>query len=305
MTTSILIHPEELTKKWIDRAVRLGCDAIALHPRGGKEAADTLAELLTLFDVPEYRVLLDYAAARGLEIEYEFHALSYLLPRALFAEHPEYFRMDENGKRSPDCNLCFSNADALSIVKTRAAELAARLYRSTDRFYFWADDVHTGTCHCEKCRGLSPSDKNLLLMNAMIEGIRRKNPNARLACLAYRDTLAVPTAVKPAEGIFLEYAPIERDAHTPIEAQSDGRERELVRFFGDGAKVLDYWLDNSLFSKWKKPPARFSPDRAVIAADLEYYERIGFESVSSFACFLGDDYEALYGEPDIPKLKRE
>lgn len=303
MTASILIHPEELTKKWIDRAARLGYDVIALHPRGGKEAADTLAELLALLETREYRALLDYAASLGLGIEYEFHALSYLLPRRLFAEHPEYFRMDENGERNPDCNLCFTNEDALAIVKTRAKALAKRLYRSTDRYYFWADDVMSGTCRCEKCRGLTPSDKNLLLMNAIATALREDMPDARLACLAYRETLDVPKTVRPAEGVFLEYAPIERDAHTPIEAQSDGRERELIRFFGGGAKALDYWLDNSLFSKWKKPPVRFSPDRAVIEADLEYYGRVGFDSVSSFACFLGEDYEALYGEPDIPKLK--
>ena len=39
---------------------------------------------------PEYRALLDYAADRGLEIAYEFHAAATLLPRDLFDRHPEY-----------------------------------------------------------------------------------------------------------------------------------------------------------------------------------------------------------------------
>ena len=32
---------------------------------------------------------------KGLEIEYECHAMGYLLPRELFFVHPEYFREDK------------------------------------------------------------------------------------------------------------------------------------------------------------------------------------------------------------------
>ena len=74
----------------------------------------------------------------------------------------------------------------------------------------------------------------------------------------------------------------------------------LLSFFGNkGAKVLEYWLDNSLFSGWKKPPKAFSADKSSILTDVEYYKAMGFEQISTFACFLGDDYEVLYGEADI------
>jgi hypothetical protein len=74
----------------------------------------------------------------------------------------------------------------------------------------------------------------------------------------------------------------------------------LLDFFGrDSAKALDYWLDNSLFSGWKKPPAEFTLDREALAHDLAYYSENGVRNITVFACYLGDDYEALYGEPDI------
>ncbi len=306
MATSVLIHPEELTKKWADRAKALGYDTIAMHPRGGKQAPETLKEMLMMFQDDGFRALIDYAADIGLKIEYEFHAVGYLLPRELFSEHPEYFRMNENGERTADCNLCFSNPDAVSIVKKRAAELALKLYRSEKRFYFWADDVRGSTCLCPECRKLSPSDKNLMLMNGMLSAIRERIPDAELACLAYQDTIGVPETVKPVDGIFLEYAPIDRDMHLPIEFQSaetNGAVGKLLDFFGRrGSKVLEYWIDNSMFSKWQKPPKEYEPDRDVIRSDVEYYRKLGFEIISSFACFLGDDYEALYGEPDVPSL---
>ena len=74
----------------------------------------------------------------------------------------------------------------------------------------------------------------------------------------------------------------------------------LLDFFGaDDAKALDYWYDNSLFSRWKKPPQPFSVDRDVLFSDFEYYRSLGFSDIGCFACFLGEDYEALYGDVDI------
>ena len=307
MSDTLLIHPEELTKKWIDRLKRLGYDGIALHPRGGKQAPATLAEMVETLKTPGYRALLDYAADVGLTVEYEFHAVGYLLPRELFASHPEYFRMNEEGVRTPDFNLCFSNADAVAVVKRRAKELAKQLYRSEKKFYFWADDAKGSTCSCEKCRRYSPSDKNLFLMNEILGAIREEIPDARLACLAYQDTINVPEKIRPADGIFLEYAPIDRDLKVPIGDQNGGANgavRDLLAFFGKkDSKVLEYWMDNSMLSKWQKPPKEYKPDKEVIRADVALYRSVGFENISSFACFLGDDYEALYGEPDVPSLK--
>ena len=119
--------------------------------------------------------------------------------------------------------------------------------------------------------------------------------------LAYFECLQPPTKVKPEAGIFLEYAPIERDMHKPIAGTGDAATLEaLLNTFGrENAKVLEYWLDNSLFSGWKKPPKPFEADVAVVQADVPWYAGLGFSDISTFACFLGEDYEALHGEPDI------
>jgi len=300
----LLIHPSELTKRWIDRLACAGIDTLGLHPEGGKSSIDSLNNLLRLLETEEYRALINYAIdERGLQIEYEFHAAGWLLPRELFDTHPEYFRLDENGERVREIDFCRTNEAAIEIVAERAAELAKKLYRSTDRYYFWLDD-NAPLCHCDKCRDLSPSDAQLAVMNAIVKRLRKDDPNAKLACLAYQKFIEPPKTVRPEEGIFLEFAPIKRNMSRPA---SEGDELvyvdSLLEFFGKkDAKVLEYWYDNSLFSKWKKPPKPFAANNSLIRGDIDYYTAKGFEHISSFACFLGDDYEELHGDFDVSEF---
>ena len=298
---SLLIHPDELSYKWIDRIAENGIPTLALHPPGGRNADQTLMALCERLEDAEYRKMIDYARGRGISIEYEMHSARFLLPKSEFEKHPEYFRMTREGERSPDLNCCPSSEAALDIIAENAARLAKRLYGSTNRFFFWLDDARDGKCHCPKCIGLSASDQQLMILNRIIKRLRKDIPNASLSYLAYMETIAPPTDIKPEDGIFLEYAPFERDFHKPLsDDRQSGYVPALLDFFGrEGAKALDYWYDNSLFSRWKKPPQPFSVDRDVLCSDFRYYRALGFSDVGCFACFLGGDYEELYGEVDI------
>ena len=302
MVKNILIHPEELNKKWIDRMADGGIKILGIHPHGGGRATESLKELIGLLETAEYRALIDYAISRGLEIEYEMHAARFLLPAELFESHPEYFRTMANGERTDKFNFCVSNAEALDLVAKNAAELAKKLYCSRPVFYFWLDDAKNCHCKCEKCRDLSPSDQLLIAVNAMIGEIRKYIPDAKLAYLAYQDSLEVPTAIKPADGVFLEYAPIEKyknEAPERIEVERNMLLKQADYFGWKDSKVLEYWLDNSLFSGWKKPPKPFTANAQAIKKEVAEYADLGFEIISTFGCFLGEDYEELYGEPDI------
>ena len=310
MKNGMIIHPGELSKKWIDRLADAKVNTLGIHPEGGAGAPKSLERLLELLKTPEYRVLIDYARSRGLRIEYEIHAAGYLMDKSLFAEHPEYFRMNSAGERTSDWNFCVSNPDALALFARRAAELAQALYGSGKDFYFWMDDGRGIHCNCPKCRALSPSDQQYIALRAAIGEIRRHIPDARMAYLAYIDTIEPPTAVENDGAIFLEYAPFEK-----YTARGEDREKRISRekamiaplldcFGRENAKVLEYWYDNSLFSRWKKPPARFVLDEEAMQRDVREYREMGFSRASTFACFLGNDYEELYGEADIRPFAR-
>lgn len=302
----LLIHPEELSERWINLAKKHGLKRLSIHPWGGKQAHITLAQLLSDLETPAFREKIDTLVDSGVEIGYEFHAASYLLPRELFAEHPEYFRMDEEGNRTAEKNFCFSNTEACDIIAKNAVLLAKKLYKSQNDYYFWLDDARKASCHCPECRKHSFADHQLIVMNRILRELRKDDPAARLCYLAYFEALAVPKETVPEEGIFLEYAPIERfDDRENIAPPTVNLEalHGLLDFFGTkNAKVLEYWYDNSLFSRWKKPPVAFVPNNETIKAEFAFYKDLGFEVLSSFACFLGDDYIALYGEPDLSSL---
>ena len=239
---TLLIHPDELSHKWINRFVTHKIPTLGIHPVGGKRAPLFIADLLERLEDPAYRALLDEAAAQGIAIEYELHAARYLLPADLFDTHPDWFRMNQNGERTPDVNFCAASEECLDYVAERASELTKKLYRSTSRYFLWLDDTRDFQCHCPACRTLSPSDYQLKILNHIVKRLRRDDPKATLAYLAYISCIDSPKTVTPEEGIFLEYAPIERDFHKPLEtnSQSEPLERLLAYFGKENAKVLDY-----------------------------------------------------------------
>ena len=305
MNCELLVHPDEITKDLIDRLAAAGVNTLGIHPVGGKDAADSLRSLLDDLSGDKLPAMLDYAAERGLSVEYEFHSASYLLPRELFSSHPEYFREDENGTRTPKYNFCVSSVEALDIYAENAVKVASALYRSAPKYYFWLDDKKDSHCRCKKCRDLSSSEKQLKVINAVAKRLKEFRADAKIAYLAYFDCVEVPTKVTPAENVFLEYAPFEKyvykgEDRDEVVAKERDSALPLLDLFGrTDSKVLEYWYDNSMFSGWKKPPRKFILDRATMEKEIDEYRSMGFEYMASFACYLGEDYNALYEKADF------
>ncbi|MBO4407366.1 MAG: DUF4838 domain-containing protein [Clostridia bacterium] len=300
----VVVHPDEVTGFWRDTFLQTDLRLLGIHPVGGAGSHGRVKKLAEEGLPAESRDHLATLKRAGVGIEYELHVMSLLLPRELFARHPEYFRTDEKGGRNPDLNCCASNPDALEIVAENAARLARALPSSTHRYSFWLDDARSGICRCPACASLSAADQALLVYNAVERGIRRADPLGRQSYLAYCGASELPARVTPEDGIYLEYAPFDRDPTLPMthsgNAPSAKNARELAAFFGaKEGKVLEYWLDNSKYSGWKKPPKKLVPDPDVIRRDLDFYDLLGFRTATTFACFLGEDYEALWGKPDL------
>lgn len=303
----ILVHPEDLSADWIIRMEEAGLNNLGLHPVGGRRAHESLQRAIDTHMLPESRRLRSMANDRGINVEYEAHVMGWLMPRHLFPTHPDWFRMNKKEERIADFNMCASNPDALEYLAERTRLLASLIDTGANKYYLWTDDVCGYSCHCPECSHLSPSDQQLRLVNAMLRGLKRYNIGAKLCYLAYHDALETPRNVMPLEGVFLEFAPINRNHHRPINdvaceqnASESKHLQELLYFFGrEDSRVLDYWMDNSLFSNWTKPPKQFKLDAEAMAHDVEFYKSLGFEEITSFGCYLGPDYEALYGKADL------
>ena len=299
LTRGVVITAKDLTlEDWPERARMAGLTTIALHP---------FPEMLQEFvQTNRGRSFLTRCMELGLEVEYELHAMKELLPRYLFSSHPELFRMDDHGDRTPDANLCVHSEQAADIVCKNAVRISRALRPTTDRYFYWGDDGQPW-CSCPACREYSDSDQALILENRILRAIREENPNARLAHLVYINTLEPPSVIKPDPGIFLEFAPIRRSYDIPYNQQSgppyqDGLanlDSNLEIFGTEDAQVLEYWLDSSRFSKWGKPAVKIPWDRQIFLSDLHSYASRGIRRITSFAVYVNADYVARYGDPPL------
>jgi len=304
----IVLDLYDLHDEWPDLLQRAGVNVLGIHNWSmDNRFSEKIDEIIAYFRSAEGAGMLEALKKRGIEVEFELHAMSWLLPREWFSRFPEWFRMDEHGNRTQLDNMCPSNEEALEVIGRNAAKLAVLLPPTTNRYYMWQDD-NRPWCMCDKCRALSASDQTLIVNNAILEAVRTVRSDAMLSHLAYTSTLETPPVlVKPKAGIFLEMAgPIIHRAkeQRSVRLRDDEKfcqalARNLQVFDVREAQVLEYWLDISLFSGWKKPVPKLEFDAARAADDIAYYKELGFRSITTFGVFLDRDYFGKFGEPPV------
>jgi len=305
MKKGVVITPGDLDgADWPQRMKQVGLNTLGLHSGGGG-SHDVLAMLGTTAE-RSYREKL---RATGLDYEYELHAAHALMDRQLFSSRPELFIAEKNtGKRITGGNWCASSREALHQIGLNAGALATRLEPSTHRYFFWGEDSSSGWCHCDECSGLTPSDQNLLSMNALARELQKYDPEARVAYLAYAGTLNVPEVVRPAANVFLEFAPIDRcyrhaidDLHCSINRLVWKKLLDLLEVFEPSrTHILEYWLDVSLFSRWDpKHPVQPNVSREVIKRDVQVYHQLGIRSFTTFAVYMNGKYFEKYSDWEL------
>jgi hypothetical protein len=191
----------------------------------------------------------------------------------------------------------------LEIICENAVEIGKVLRPTTSRYFYWGDDGRLW-CRCPKCQELSPSEQALVIENRIRRALREVDPKAQVAHLAYHNTLTPPRKVKADQGIFLEFAPIKRRYDIPYEQQKDPKlagglhalETNLEVFPKSSVQVLEYWLDVSRFSRWKKPGVKLPWKREVFLADVKTYRSWGIRHIKTFAAWVDADYQVRFGD---------
>lgn len=271
---------------WVLLAKKAEINLIGIHSGGGgfenKKLVKVVENMVALRDGGN---LVQQASESGVNIEYELHAISTaLLSRHYFKQHPEWFIYDfRKGGRTPSFNCCPSSKVGLKFIGGNARALVKRFPATTGRYFLWSDDA-SYWCHCTKCFHFTNSDQEMMMMNKLLQSIRKDQPTARLAYLAYSQQMEPPQAVKPDQGIFLEYAPSARCYLHAINDQKCSVNRKawsellalLKMFKVEETHVLEYWLDLK---------RRFIIKPQVIRADIKAYNEIGIHSITTFVTF--------------------
>lgn len=296
-TRGIILDVNDLeTYNWPKKAKEVGINTIAAHI--------TPSQVSSFISSKKGKEFLEECKQNGIEVEYELHAMADLLPRELFEQDSTMFRMDKNGRRVADHNLCVHSENALAIVCENAIKYGHTLRPTTGRFFYWIDDG-APMCFCPSCKEYSDSEQALILENRLIKALKKEfGEDATLAHLAYHNTIKAPTKIKPEDGIFLEFAPFQRTWEKPINdtfAVRNGSpithgeyltylEENLKIFPVESAQILEYWLDVSLFSGWEKPAKQLPWNKDVFTSDIDTYSKYGIKHVTSFGVYLDSAY---------------
>ena len=294
-TRGVVLVPEDLTLgDWPQRVKQASLSTIGIHGNSPKTVASWVQSDAGQRFLAECR-------RWDIEVEYELHAMTELLPRNLFKKKPELFRMNDKGERTPDANCCVHSQQGLEIIAQTAVEIAKVLHPTTGRYFYWGDDGQPW-CLCRKCRGLSPSEQSLVVENRILHALRNLDAKAQIAHLAYANSLQPPKQIKPSRGVFLEYAPIHRRYDIPYSKQEpnkqdglDALDANLEVFPRDTAQALEYWLDVSRFSHWKRPAVKLPWKREVFLADVEAYRKRGIHHITTFAVWVDANYKERFG----------
>jgi len=206
------------------------------------------------------------------------HNIPRLLPRELFAEHPEYFRMDDTGQRQPDGNLCVSNVEAVQILVDNAlAEVRQNL--PMEQYGIQGEDTWSGGwCECPQCRNLTGIQQNMLLCRAVAAGLQAAGlSETRVSFAAYRDTLQPRIGQDELpDRLFVRFAPRERSFGKALNDPTSDRNRWYAanlegwaQLLGpDSLAITEYYTDSVLYSSFPVPLMR------VIAADMRYFRDV-------------------------------
>jgi hypothetical protein len=304
----IVVYPSDISSvgvdRWIDFMISADLNLLGIH---GFNDTESLSKLESFIGSKDGVSLLENCRKNKIDVEFETHALHLLLPRDLFIAHPEYFRMDTNGVRQNDLNMCFSSEDAYEEIEKNIRSVIRWLKPTTDRYFFWADDGYNGYCHCESCARYTESEQALIYENRLLKILQNINPSASLAHLAYNNTYKAPMEIKPDKGIFLEYAPIDRDLSKPIPEEHIRNLKDNLKVFPENtAHVLEYWIDVSKFSGWDRDILVKIPwNEQNCERDVELYRRLGIQSITSFGVWINNDYLSKYGEDNTRRVLKE
>ena len=263
---------------------------------------DYAENLVAFVKTKRWQELKDWLNGHKVDYEFAVHIASQLLPRKLFDKHPDLFRMDGKGNRNPDCNFCSSNKETFSMIEENF-KIYALFKPTTGRYHFWPDDGALW-CFCARCKKLSFSDQNLIFTNELANMLKKIDPQAKLSFLAYPPSLNCPRKIKPHRNVFLEFAPIDRCYRHSLKDKNCQKNsirlrelKKLMRHFpSNDNQVLEYWLDVSKFSRWRKPFKKLPFFDKVLKDDLEIYTSFGFRWITTFGCWLNSDYVNKYGD---------
>lgn len=233
-----------------------------------------------------------------------------LVPKSLFAEHPEYFAMDENGNRHTD-HVCMTNPDVLELVVKNCREIMTNATNGAKFIHIGQDD-NINYCHCENCEALyekygAVSAPTLIFTNNLADILGPEFPDYTFTFYAYNETDRPPTDTslrcRPNVAPVLCGLHKACRSHSLLECGAQDGNETLMNLYGDNypqiaedfkrwtevsdrTYIYDYTI-NFLFS------AQFFSNFEYMQETMKYMHDIG---ITGYMYNCGDGHYAAFNE---------
>ena len=204
-----------------------------------------------------------------------------LLPDKLFAEHPEYFSLQKEGRIQQDnpethraqAQPCTTSPGGIQVMLANL-ETMLKKYPDAVRLGILNNDCG-GWCLCDECRKLgSTAARYWYLCNRLLDKARQVNPQIDVEVHSYQDFQAPPEHVKPDSRASVNFCVHHRcyiHSMDDLTCEYNQRYRDILKAWHDlGMKGVGTYEYMNILPAWG-----YLPLEGIIARDLKYYHRIG------------------------------
>ena len=237
--------------------------------------------------------------------------LDRLVPDSLFTEHPEYFALGEDGKRTTD-HVCLSEPGVLPVAVENARQAILSCPRESSKHIHIGQKDNTNYCRCEKCEALyekygSVSAPTILFTNAFADALDDEFPDFTFTFYAYQETDRPPAdlSLRCSENVVPVLCGLHKacrshpltqcgavDGDDGFENLFGEKEPQVAEDFANWVKVADrtYIYDYTInFLN----TAQFFSNFGTMQSTMKYMRDIG---ITGYVYNCGDGHEAAFNE---------
>lgn len=202
----------------------------------------------------------------------------------LFKEHPEWFGIDENGKRAPAHGrvFCTSNPRAVAYLAANVGQYV-KDRPEIQIFDFWPPDG-AKWCQCDRCEAMgSPSNRQAILVGQVRKYLQKIRPDLRLEFIAYAACVTPPESVKLDKDVLIDFCPIGQCFEVQINDPASEANSNYVKQLTGLRKGFDG--DISIYSYYRKYAWKSLPNLIphYMQKDLQFYLTVPVQGISSYA----------------------
>lgn len=171
-----------------------------------------------------------------------------------FAEHPEYFFLDETGNRNPG-QLCLTNPDVIRILDEYVCN-EVKNHPDFQIFTLYTNDSDE-VCHCEDCEAVNAAEGTsvgtlLRAVNTIAADIYTLRPDATFQTLFGENGLNPPAITKLEPNVAIMLCSIGCNMAKPYE-QGSPKFCEFIKNWSTVDCKLSVWDYNTNFTNYSAP----------------------------------------------------